>query len=211
MSDIEFSDYESRNISIKADDGNIISIGQGIENIDIRIEGSNNEIVLDDPIRCAEKLKIWVRGQYNKIHIAKKCNIRNLYIEQFGVGNLIEISESCSFMDVKLVCFETSEFVMKPNCMLSYGVVIRTSDTHSILDASTSKRLNFCKSIEIGEHCWIGENAYILKGASLADNMIVGAASVVTKPFTEGKAVIAGNPAHVIRKNVKWEIALIYN
>jgi acetyltransferase-like isoleucine patch superfamily enzyme len=54
--------------------------------------------------------------------------------------------------------------------------------------------------ILIGKFCWIGMNAIILPSVELGDFTIVGAGSVVTKSFTEGYCVIAGNPAEIIKK-----------
>ena len=56
------------------------------------------------------------------------------------------------------------------------------------------------KDVKIGNNCWIGMNAMILPGVELGDNTIVGAGSVVTKSFSEGMIVIAGNPAKVIKR-----------
>ncbi len=53
--------------------------------------------------------------------------------------------------------------------------------------------------IVIGKNCWIGINSVILPGVTLGDNTTVGAGSVVTKSFTEGRCVIAGNPAKIIK------------
>lgn len=53
--------------------------------------------------------------------------------------------------------------------------------------------------IDIGRFCWMGMGAVILPGVQLADFTIVGAGAVVTKSFTEGYCVIAGNPARVIK------------
>ncbi|MDL2200408.1 DapH/DapD/GlmU-related protein [Halopseudomonas aestusnigri] len=58
------------------------------------------------------------------------------------------------------------------------------------------------ENVIIGEGCWIGMNSVILPGVTLGDKTIVGAGSVVTKSFTEGGCIIAGNPARVIRKVV---------
>ncbi len=52
--------------------------------------------------------------------------------------------------------------------------------------------------IKIGNNCFIGIRSIILPGVILGDNTIVGAGSVVTKSFTEGNVIIAGNPAHAI-------------
>ncbi len=53
--------------------------------------------------------------------------------------------------------------------------------------------------ITIGENCFIGCNALILKGTHIGDNCVVGAGAVVRGRF-EDNCVIAGNPAKVIRK-----------
>ena len=56
------------------------------------------------------------------------------------------------------------------------------------------------KDVIIGEHCWIGMNSVILPGVILGHHTVVGAGSVVTRSFPDGNCVIAGNPAHIIRK-----------
>jgi acetyltransferase-like isoleucine patch superfamily enzyme len=54
-------------------------------------------------------------------------------------------------------------------------------------------------SVEIGNDVWIGSHALIKGGVTIGNGAIIGAYSIVTKdvePFT----IVAGNPAHVIRK-----------
>lgn len=55
------------------------------------------------------------------------------------------------------------------------------------------------KPVVLGEKCWIGMNSVVLPGVVLGPRTIVGAGSVVTKSFEEGRCVIAGNPARKIR------------
>ena len=54
--------------------------------------------------------------------------------------------------------------------------------------------------IRIGKFCWIGMNAVVLPGTVLGDFTIVGAGAVVTRSFSEGYAVVAGNPAVIIKQ-----------
>lgn len=56
------------------------------------------------------------------------------------------------------------------------------------------------KPIIIGDNVWIGMNCVLLPGVVLGNNTIVGAGSIVTKPFPEGFCVLVGNPARIIRK-----------
>ena len=48
--------------------------------------------------------------------------------------------------------------------------------------------------VKIGDHCWIGAKAVILKDVELGDGCVVGAGAVVTKSFPPG-SVIKGVPA----------------
>ena len=52
--------------------------------------------------------------------------------------------------------------------------------------------------IIIGNKCFLGMNALILRGVTLANGCIVAAGSVVTKSFLEPGSVLAGNPARKV-------------
>ena len=49
----------------------------------------------------------------------------------------------------------------------------------------------------------MGCNVLILKGITVGDGAVIAAGSVVTRDVPAG-ALVAGNPAKVIRENVKW-------
>jgi len=55
---------------------------------------------------------------------------------------------------------------------------------------------------KIGKKCFIGVRAIILPGLSIGDEVVVGAGSIVTKDVP-AHCVVAGNPARVIRSNIK--------
>lgn len=55
------------------------------------------------------------------------------------------------------------------------------------------------KDIVIGDKCWIGMNVVILPGVNLGEGTIVAAGAVVSKSFPQGKVVIGGVPAKVIK------------
>lgn len=56
----------------------------------------------------------------------------------------------------------------------------------------------FAKAICIGNDVWCGAGAVILPGATIGDGAVVGAGAVVTRAVPP-MAVVAGNPARVIR------------
>jgi acetyltransferase-like isoleucine patch superfamily enzyme len=55
---------------------------------------------------------------------------------------------------------------------------------------------------KIGRHCFIGARSVILPGLQIGDESIVGAGSVVTKDVPP-RSIVAGNPAQIIRRNVR--------
>lgn len=71
------------------------------------------------------------------------------------------------------------------------------SSNHDVLD--NTKHIE-TSPIKIGKHCWIGMGAVILPAVELGDYTIVGANAVVTKSFSEGYCVLAGNPAKIIKQ-----------
>lgn len=60
------------------------------------------------------------------------------------------------------------------------------------------------KSVEIGDHVWIGARCIVLKGVKIGKGAVVAAGSVVTKDVPEG-CLVGGNPAKVIRENINWK------
>ena len=54
----------------------------------------------------------------------------------------------------------------------------------------------------IGKNCFIAVGAIILPGVKIGDEVIVGAGAVVTKDVPSN-TVVAGNPAKIIRENIK--------
>jgi phosphonate metabolism protein (transferase hexapeptide repeat family) len=60
--------------------------------------------------------------------------------------------------------------------------------------------------VTIGHDAWIGHGAIVLPGRSIGTGAVVGAGSVVTKDVPD-YAIVAGNPARVIRLRFPSEIA----
>ena len=58
------------------------------------------------------------------------------------------------------------------------------------------------KSIFIGDHVWIGQNALILKGCRIGSGSIVSAAAVLAGKVVQSNSIYAGNPARMIKNNV---------
>ena len=79
------------------------------------------------------------------------------------------------------------------------------SDLHRIGGAGRNSPEMDIMEVVIGNHCWIGQNATILKGVTVGEGAIIAANSVVTDDVPE-HALVAGVPARVIKEGVVWEV-----
>lgn len=82
---------------------------------------------------------------------------------------------------------------------------------HNVADVEAPIRAQgiYKRPVEVGNNCWIGYGACILRGVRVGDNSIVGANSVVTRDIPPN-SVVAGSPARIIRTRdapeaLRWE------
>lgn len=124
------------------------------------------------------------------------------YGSYIQVGDNATLSVGNSFInrEVKIIC--NKNITIGDDCIIAMGTVIRDNDgaQHQILSPDYQNS----KEIKIGNHVWIGENSFILKGVTIGDGAIVAAASVVTKDVPP-RCIVAGNPAQIIRRNIDWK------
>jgi acetyltransferase-like isoleucine patch superfamily enzyme len=100
------------------------------------------------------------------------------------------------------------------HCLVSWNVGIADSDFHPLepaqrlIDAQAlapyfkdrppRPKLKTAP-VKIADNVWIGMNAVILKGATIGENSVIAAGSVVTKSVPPN-TVVAGNPAIIVKQ-----------
>lgn len=98
---------------------------------------------------------------------------------------------------------ESQNVIIGAECSLSSGVNIRTADIHPIYDSQTKQRINFAKSVYIGDHVWIGHLAYISRGAHIGSGAILENNSFIPhNAKIPSNSLVVGNPARIERKDV---------
>lgn len=113
------------------------------------------------------------------------------------VNGYLEIGSN-SYLNPEVFILANKSVKIGSNCAISWGVQIIDDDLHKLEHTYTSKGIN------IGNNVWIGARTTILKGVTIGDGAVIGAGSVVTRSVPP-RVIAAGNPARVIRENVRWQ------
>ena len=147
---------------------------------------SNTEIIINSNSRLMLQISAW-GGDGQKVYIGKNVQMTGL-----GVISLCDQGAKVEIMD---------------DCLIAAGLSIWAGDGHTLYDIKTNQAINLAKEkpVKIGNHCWICSHCTFLKGASIADNCVIGTRALITKKFEKENCVIAGNPASYVRYNINWD------
>jgi acetyltransferase-like isoleucine patch superfamily enzyme len=196
-----------------------------------RIRGSKNYIYC--PKVIFKKVLFQINGNDNEITIGNYARISNtnFYIE--GSGHQVIIGENvildgvdlafedhgCKIVigDQTVMYHHTHIAAVEPysvvqigsDCLFSSYVDIRTTDSHSIIDLDTKKRINYGKNVIIKDHVWLGTDVTVLKGVAIDHDSVVGMKSLVTRDIP-CNCVAGGVPAKILKQNITWQPERIY-
>jgi acetyltransferase-like isoleucine patch superfamily enzyme len=168
---------------------------------DIMISGLNNDVeIVNSNLNNAS---INIKGNNNKLRIAENNIIQKMNILLFGENCVINIKRHAIINGIRIVNVgRVNSIEIGENCLFSDHIDIYGSDTHSIYDHE-GNFINPEKDVIINDHVWIGAHVKILKGVTIGEGAVIGMGSIVTKNVAP-HALVAGNPARVIRENIDW-------
>lgn len=165
-------------------------------------ENNNIKLALGSSI---ENATIYIRGNNNSLIINENVKFKSGILRFEDNHNVIEIGKNTTIESAQIAVIENNQSIKIGNdCLISNDISIRNGDSHSIIDSITGKRINYSKSILIGDHVWLGANVTILKGVHIQSNVIVGLGSVVTSDL-ESNCIYGGIPAKKIKSNTNWD------
>jgi len=148
----------------------------------IKISGDNNILYIGKN-SLLRNCHISINGNNNVLYIGDNCVVNSTSIILDNEGAEIRIGNKTSIGKAQIVSLEPYKIEIGEDCMFSYDVEIRNTDSHKIYDKNTNKRINEGDIVSIGNHVWLGMRAIILKGVNIEDNSIVAGGSIVTKDF----------------------------
>ena len=187
----------------KLKDNTFIGTLPKLTNSQINFNGKNNLLVCEEDVSLVNS-----RIDFNLDNSILYLSANN---HNYCVNISINNNNACyigkhNYFNGRLtiVLSESKNVVIGGGCIFSYNVVIRVGDGHVIYNSKSKKRINYSKSIFIGDHVWIGQNSMIFKGSQIGSGSIVGANSVVSNKTISSNTTYAGSPAKLIHKNTFW-------
>lgn len=139
-------------------------------------------------------------GKSGKVIFDGKCCL--------GSGTRLNVYGTLRFGDnvrlngnTNVCCF--SDIEIGSNTLVSWDCLFMDTDFHKVY--INEKIMNENSPIKIGRNCWIGCRTTVLKGCEIPCGSVVGAGSLVCKKFDKENAMYGGNPARLLKENVRWE------
>lgn len=160
------------------------------------VAGSNNRAAVPLAFNGRGKVTIGDKNIFG-VPNAVKLGTGRIMMQARGRDALITIGSDNAFSNnVSLVAQRRIEIGNR--CSVGDGVSIYDCDFHDVDPLTRNSGIGPVKAVSIGDNVWIGSRAIILKGVTVGENSVIGAMSLVAKSVP-ANAVVAGNPARVIR------------
>jgi len=137
------------------------------------------------------KGKLTFKGHFS---VAKGC--------RFDVGQEAEVEFGSGYMSPDTHIIIMHGLTVGDDCAISWGCQLLDDDFHKLEYEGRKKPTN--SKINIGSHVWLGNRVTVLKGAVIPDGCVVASNSLVNQVFTEKNCLLAGNPAKIVKRDVKW-------
>jgi maltose O-acetyltransferase len=145
----------------------------------------------DPDLRRATLAKLFGR-------IGANANIMPIFACDYGYNI---VAGRNLFMNYNCVLLDCAPIVIGDD--VQFGPAVQVYTAHHPLDAATRRDgLESASPVSIGDNVWVGGAAVICPGVEIGDDAVIGAGSVVTRNVPAG-AIVAGNPARVLREVIR--------
>ena len=174
-----------------------------IHNSTISFKGTNNILYCEGNVKLVGA-RFSFEGNNSIVYLSSSLNSQYSF-------TLIIYNDSTFFIGregnmsspININIQENQNVIIGSDCSLSSGVNIRTSDIHPIYDSKTKERINFAKSVFIGDHVWIGHLAYISRGVKVGSGAIIENNSFIPhNSRIPSNSLVVGNPARIEKHDI---------
>lgn len=140
-------------------------------------------------------------GRGGRLVFEGKCNIAVGSVVNISKG-IVTIGDQVSTNDRFTLSSEKAITIGK-GTLFGWNCMIIDGDGHCLINEE-NEIVNSPSEVHIGTECWIASDTKIMKGVHLADYTTVAMGAIVTKSVSDNSCIVAGNPAKVVKKGVRW-------
>jgi len=117
------------------------------------------------------------------------------FVAVVGDNAILKIGKNVYFNEGAMISCK-SEVVIGVGCQ--FGPNVKIFDNNHKFNASEGVLSDHNSSpIYIGEHCWLGANAVILKGTTIGRNTVIGAGCIVSGTIPQSSIVTQGRELQI--------------
>lgn len=179
--------------------------------VNVKFNGNNNTVIIGKNAKLLN-VSVYIKGSGHTLTIGDNCIIQNTKLWFEDDNSTISIGAGTDMRGAAIAVTEPSGNIsIGAGGLFAAGLDIRNGDSHSILDKTTGKRINYASDITIADRVWIGRDVSILKGAKISTESVIGTRSLVPGKQYPPNSLIAGIPAKVVKENITWDAKRIYN
>ncbi len=159
----------------------------------------HSDLRLGEHVYLAPRILVFESADGGSITLGDKVAIHRDTILETGQGGYIQIGTASSVHPGCQLKAYLVPILVGEGVMIAGNVAIYSYD-HGMAPgrAIRSQPITAKAPVSIQNDAWIGTGAIILSGVTVGEGAVVAAGSVVTKNVPAG-AIVAGNPARVIR------------
>ena len=194
---------ENNKIVLFDDNGHEYPLKKNIPGLNIRVSGNNNTVRIHKKT-IFENSEIVINNDMAEIEIKESSLLRILVGMGYGHGQKLHIGRGTRIGGAYFTLPENGAIFIGDDCLFSDGILLMAADGHMLFNKDTHEIINMPTPIVIGNHCWLGHACQITKGASLADNSVLGLGAILTRRITTPHVAVAGVPARIVRENIDW-------
>ena len=181
-----------------------------LKNSKVNFKGENNILFVEDGVTL-ENSTISFSGDNCVVYLSSSNKVYYLSIDVYQSSAVFFGRNSYLNGAVHAIASEGQNIIVGNDCLFSFGIWIRTADPHLVYSVETHKRLNYSKSVFIGDHVWIGQNALVLKGCRFGSGSILGGGAVASNKLVPSNTSFAGNPAKLVGRGVFYDGRCVHN
>lgn len=152
-----------------------------------------NNLFPDSPT----KLLLASRFLFRQIaNLIPPSSLKNFFLKLSGIkiGRKVFVGQNVTFIDGYI----HGSITLEDNCVVSPRAILVSLAYPNTSILRLNETLTKFSPIVVEKNSWIGSNACILPGGSIAQSSVLGAGSVLTKKVPSGE-IWAGNAAKKIR------------